>query len=350
MNYQPNIKPIPGTKRIEYTCIQCGIKKEGYASGSGLNKYCSKKCTGLGRAATMSKKVLSSPIKKQSCEICKNEFKVKKTHPDQRFCSKACAKTTYIVTDPIRKCEFCDTSFLVTSNNREKKYCSVSCSNRHRNTGKTLIQLKEDIGGQRKANTEVLNAVKPEQLKNAQFITEANTEPTVTVKKSDVYKFQCKTCYKIVVRYFSRGKPVPRFCSKKCTRWLGDIDRKPRDASSRTVTDVPETYAQVERSMISKLASNIDAFKCLMFLMQMGTIIFLLSRSSNLSACEKICNTLSSCEKICKSPRYDNLRLVILKEYVVHSCETDITLPLMSKNKPPQRQPSPLAALRKDEK
>lgn len=343
MNFQQNITPIPGTKHVEYTCIECGIKKKTYASHTNKKQYCSTKCSGAARTRMYTEKQISLIPHMIKCEICPQQFEFKSTHPHQKFCSKRCAKITNFVTEPIRNCLFCETSFLVTSNNNDKKYCCVSCSNRHRNTGKTLIQLKDNISVQRKANTELLNAVAPDKLKNAQFITESNTESTITVKKSDVYKFICKTCDKTVIRYLSRGKPVPRFCSKKCTRWLGDIDRKPRETSSRTITH--ETYAQTEQSLIKKYTPNINTAQSLLCIIQVIIILFLLSYGANLFAFD-----MNTTHGLKKSKAYQDLRRTFLIEYVQRSCETDIALPVKRFSKPPQRQPSPLAVLAADEK
>jgi len=96
--------------------------------------------------------------------------------------------------------------------------------------------LTNEIVPRKNVRVEKLNEIQHEKLKSAQFISDNNTEPTITVKKSDIYKFKCISCDKLVVRYLSRGKPVPRFCSKKCTRWLRD-DRKPADTSSHIVTE-----------------------------------------------------------------------------------------------------------------
>lgn len=49
MSFKQKMTPIPGTKRFEYTCIECGKKKESYVTGGSTLKYCSPKCNGIGR-------------------------------------------------------------------------------------------------------------------------------------------------------------------------------------------------------------------------------------------------------------------------------------------------------------
>ena len=296
MNLKPNVKPIRGTKRVEFNCLHCGKKKEVYASSTSGKTYCSTKCSGAAKSAAIKEAQLEIPIEKRPCELCNSDFEVPRAHKEQRFCSKKCAKITNVVIEPTRDCAFCKTSFLVLSNNMDKKYCSVACSNRYKNTGKSLEQLKDNILPIRNVRVEALNAIQHEKLKDAQFISEKNTEPTVTVKKSDIYKFKCKTCDKLVVRYLSRGKPVPRFCSKKCTKWLHQ-DRKPVDTSSHIITkdEKPvQTYAEhtsVERTML------INILSLSLSLVSLLLCLYIVFGSSKIWASE-----IEASRRICRSP------------------------------------------------
>lgn len=49
MSSKQNIVSVPGTKRVEFNCMQCGIKKETYCSGSSFYKFCSRACSGASR-------------------------------------------------------------------------------------------------------------------------------------------------------------------------------------------------------------------------------------------------------------------------------------------------------------
>jgi hypothetical protein len=55
MNFDNNVTLIPGTKRVRYTCIECGNNKEAYAHSNGKKMYCSSKCAAVFR--TKKKKI-----------------------------------------------------------------------------------------------------------------------------------------------------------------------------------------------------------------------------------------------------------------------------------------------------
>ncbi len=232
---------MKNSKMGTWKCEICSIKFDRYAckGKNGVNpKYCSRECTGQGLQRIMKDKhkILSKAISK---EHMKNE-------------------TT-------RSCLYCDTVFLVLPNNKKKQYCSRGCALRHRNTGLT------DKGITQVMTVGLPKKIVPEQLKNAQFISKENTESTVTVNKSDVYKIKCKTCDQIVVRYLSRGKPVPRFCSKKCLHWLGDMDRKPVDTSSHWVNTYAKTVSIFDHKIILMLSMTlVNIGMCIYFVLKMS--------------------------------------------------------------------------------
>ncbi len=256
----------------------------------------------------------SSALIRFNCETCGvtgesyRRNKNKNTLP--RFCSQKCVRPVGLrVTKApeTRECAYCKVAFMVLSNNKKKRYCTLACSNRHRNTGQTMHELRSKIAPTA-VKEPVLNAVDHQKLKNAQFITDKNTEITYTVNKSDIYKIKCLTCENIIVRYLSRGKPVPRFCSKKCTRWLGE-DRKHADTSSHLITEAVKTYAEADRDLARRL--NVAALS--FSLVSIGLALYMLLGPSILHAGDRIC----------RSPKLYNISGIPLYDYAAHILGTD---------------------------
>lgn len=174
MNFEQNITPIPGTKRVRYTCVECGLQREGYASTSGKNKYCSTSCSARANARNMKQKMAipfedrpkaEEKVKKYTapkgskgerlmfkCATCKTKFERYhyKDWPTPKFCKRECIRRPSIlamidaeeVEPKVRwECEGCHKNFyrLKRKNENDPRFCTVICKNKSiTNGGKTI--------------------------------------------------------------------------------------------------------------------------------------------------------------------------------------------------------------------
>jgi len=166
MKFELNLKEIPGTKRVEFNCIRCGIHKESYRnkSSAGL-KYCTRKCAAADRnevinnkrkaeadklvAHKVTAKTNSKAFSRHlagNCIGCKKSF-IRYVAPGEKpptWCSKKCYDNRkHTIAGREWFCLNCKNRFMRTHHKDDPvpKYCSVACKNKHvTNTGKILKQ------------------------------------------------------------------------------------------------------------------------------------------------------------------------------------------------------------------
>lgn len=157
---------------------------------------------------------------KFNCVACNKEKIIFRSQAPEgpKFCSRVCFGKQ--VKEEKRTCGFCNTAFIVFSNNKTKRFCSKSCSNKGRAVKE--IPIPKEIP-------------KP---KEAKFITDNDIEQSLCLKKSGAYKIKCLTCNKVVIRYISRGRACPSYCSKKCMRWRQDHALNTVESSEKAIPDI----------------------------------------------------------------------------------------------------------------
>lgn len=183
MNFDNNLMSIPGTKRVRYTCIECGDNKEAYVHSNGKKMYCSAKCAAISRARQIKnkaaknqrkiKKIVPESIRdfiklppnefinvvskkgkliKLTCITCNIEFEriCYTGRPLPKFCKRTCIRkstTLALIKDNEIKsrikwtCEGCSKIFyrMHRKGFAEPRFCTVICKNKSiTNAGKTI--------------------------------------------------------------------------------------------------------------------------------------------------------------------------------------------------------------------
>lgn len=234
MKFESNITPVPGTKRYEYTCNECGIKKESYKGSSGnYKKYCSSKCGAIAHGPIMKAKLNMPMVTAVQTKLTRRKLENRVT----------------------TNCLGCGTLFTKyqAPNAPPVKYCTRKC------------------------------------FENP--------------KKKQGEKWKCIGCAQIFHRKKRPCDDTPTYCTVVCkNKNLTNLGQR---VKRNIKLEVPNNYAEVERSMFARFMPILDTASFIFSLVNMLLILYFVLGGSNLNASDTYPTEIP--ERICRSPKSFNL-------------------------------------------